>query len=135
MFRKGKRPKIEGDFIDIEAGMVGDLKFSTPVNLKINGKFEGRLETKGVLIIGEKADINAKIIKGENIQVAGKVKGDIISSRRLDIFAPAKVIGNIKAPILVINEGVVLKGHCEVPIENQISKHKETHKSKRKKKK
>ena len=132
MFKRKNRLNREGDFIDIEAGMTGDLRFTTPVNLKINGKFEGRLETKGVLIIGEKADVNAKTIKGEDIQVAGKVKGDIISSKRLDIVVPAKITGNIKAPILVINEGVMLKGHCQVPIEDEKSETKKPSKKKKK---
>jgi len=132
MFKKKDELKTEGKFIDIEAGMEGNLKFSTPVNLKINGKFEGMLETKGVLIIGEKADVKAKIIKGESIQVAGKVKGDIVSSKRLEISSSASVTGNIKAAVLVISEGALLKGHCQVPIEDEISKHKGNPKSKKK---
>ena len=132
MFKKKDGLKTEGNFIDIEAGMEGNIKFSTPVNLKINGKFEGALETKGVLIIGEKADIKAKIIKGESIQVAGKVKGDIVSSKRLELSPSASVTGNIKAAVLVISEGALLKGHCQVPIEDETSKHKETQKSKKK---
>jgi len=134
MFKRKDRLNREGNFIDIEAGMAGDLKFTTPVNLKISGKFDGKLETKGVLIIGEKADIKAKIIKGESIQVAGKVKGDIVSSKRLELFASAIVIGNIKAAVLIINEGASLKGHCQAPIEEEISKHKESPKSKKKRK-
>lgn len=134
MFKRKDRLNREGNFIDIEAGMAGDLKFSTPVNLKLNGKFDGKLETKGVLIIGEKADIKAKIIKGESIQVAGKVKGDIVSSKRLELFASAIVIGNIKAAVLIINEGASLKGHCQVPVEEEISKHKGSPKSKKKRK-
>jgi len=134
MFKKKDRPNREGNFIDIEAGMTGDLKFTTPVNLKINGKFDGRLETEGVLIIGEKADVKVKIIKGEDIQIAGKVKGDIVSSKRLELFASAIVTGNVKAAILIINEGASLNGHCQAPIEEEISKHKEGLKSKKKRK-
>ena len=134
MFKKKNGLEAEGNFIDIEAGMEGDVKFITPVNLKINGKFDGKLKTKGILIIGEKADVNAKIIEGEDIKVAGKVKGDIISSKRLELSSSALVTGNIKAAILIINEGASLKGHCQVPTEEEISKHKESPKSKKKRK-
>ena len=134
MFKKKNGLEAEGNFIDIEAGMEGDVKFITPVNLKINGKFDGKLKTKGILIIGEKADVNAKIIEGEDIKVAGKVKGDIISSKRLELSSSASVTGNIKAAILIINEGASLKGHCQVPTEEKISKHKESPKSKKKRK-
>lgn len=129
MFKKKNKPKRE--LIDIEAGMEGDVKFSTPVNLKISGKFEGRLETKGDLSIGEKADVKAKIIKGENIKVAGKVSGDIVSSKYLELSAPAKVTGNIKAPILVIHQGAVLKGRCQVPAEDKKTPPKKSSKKKK----
>ena len=130
MFKK-KKPKKEGKIINIESGMEGDLKFSTPVNLRINSRFEGTLETKGTLVIGEKADIKTKSIKGEDIAVSGKVEGDILSSERLELFASAKVIGNIKAPILVISEGAILKGNCQVPIEDEKSHAKESPKKKK----
>lgn len=121
MFKKNNKPKIEGKFIDIEAGMEGNLKFSSPVNLRISGTFEGELETKGVLIIGEKADVKAKIIKGEDIKIAGKVRGDIVSSKRLELSASAEVIGNIQALILVVNKDAMLKGNCQMPIEDEKS--------------
>lgn len=121
MFKKVNTPKPDAKVIDIEAGVEGNLKFSTPVNLRISGMFEGELDIRGNLAIGEKADVKAKIIKGENITIAGKVRGDIVSSRRLELFATAKVIGNIKVPLLIISEGAMLKGRCEMPIDGETS--------------
>jgi len=117
MFKKNDQPKTD-ELINIEAGMEGSLKFNSPINLRISGKFEGELETKGVLIIGEKADVKAKTIKGDNITIEGKVKGDIISSKRLELSATARVIGNVEAPILVVQEGAMLKGDCSMPVED-----------------
>lgn len=123
MFKKNDKPITEGEIINIDAGVEGNVKFSGPINLRLNGKFEGELETKGVLIIGEKADVKAKTIKGDTITIAGRVKGDIISSKRLELSATARVIGNIEAPILVIQEGAMLKGGCQMPVED--AEHKE----------
>ena len=118
MFKKNDKPKTD-EVINIEAGMEGSLKFNSPINLRISGRFEGELETKGVLIIGEKADVKAKTIKGDSITIAGKVKGDVICSKRLELSASAKVIGNIEAPLLVIQEGAMLKGDCQMPVEEE----------------
>jgi len=131
MFKKNNNLKTKEKVIDIEAGMEGNIKFSSPVNLRISGKFEGELETKGNLVIGEKADVKAKIIKGEDIKIAGKVIGDIVSTKRLELSALAKVIGNIKAPILVVDEGATLKGNCQVPIEDKKSAPRESSKKKK----
>jgi cytoskeletal protein CcmA (bactofilin family) len=123
---KDDSQETEEKTIDIEAGMEGNIKFSSPVNLKISGRFEGELDTKGVLIIGEKADVHATVIKGENITIAGKVRGDIVSSKRLELSSSAKVIGNIKTPLLIVNQGALLKGDCQMPVEEEKSEIKES---------
>ncbi len=120
MFKKKFESRSKEDkFVDIKAGVEGNVKFSSPVNLRISGKFKGNLETMGILIIGEKAEVESKAIKGEDITIAGKVKGNIVSSIRLELSATAKVTGNIKAPILIVNEGATLKGKCQVPAEDE----------------
>ncbi len=120
--RKNKLKTQEGvkeKVLDIEAKMEGNLKFNTPTNLRINGSFVGELETKGTLIIGEKADVKAKVIKGENIIIAGKINSNIVSTKCLELSSSAKVTGNIKAPILVVKQGAMLKGHCRVSVEEE----------------
>jgi len=135
MFKKKKEQLRMEKFIDIEAGMEGDIKFNSPIDLKLNGKFTGKLETMGNLFIGEKGNIKAKIIKGENIVIAGKVEGCVVSTKCIELFGTAKMTGDIKSPILVVNEGAMLKGYCQVPIEHQIIKSKESAKSRKRKKK
>jgi len=131
MFKKKDKLNIKEKIIDIETGLEGNIKFNGPVNLRISGKFEGELESRGVLIISEKADVKAKIIKGEEIRISGRVTGDIVSTKRLELSAPAKVIGNIKAPILVINEGAILKGECQMPLKDEEIEPKESSKKKK----
>src|SRR3990167_61771 len=103
MFKKEDKSTVEGKIIDIETGIQGNVKFNGPINLRISGSFEGELETKGTLIICENANVKAGI-KGENINIQGKVKGDIICNR-LEISRTAKLIGNIETASLVIGEG------------------------------
>jgi len=124
------RRKREGRIINIEATMKGNLVFNNPVNLKISGKFEGELETKGILIIGEQAEVKTKIIKGEDIKILGKVKGDIIASSRLELSPPGLVIGNIQAPILIVKEGAALKGHCDISAVEEKESKKDSEKKK-----
>jgi cytoskeletal protein CcmA (bactofilin family) len=114
MLNKNHKPKMNEQIINIETDMKGNLTFKDSVSLKISGKFEGELEAKGVLIIGESADVKVTMIKGENVTVLGKIKGNIVCSARLEICPPAQVIGDIRAAVLVIKEGAMLKGRCHV---------------------
>lgn len=89
----------------------GKLAFEGAV--RIDGRFSGEIISDGTLIIGETAQIKATIEVAEVI-VCGSVKGDILASTRLELRAPAKLIGNVSSPSLFIEEGVVFEGQCRM---------------------
>ncbi len=99
--------------LDVDASMQGNMIFKDPVNLRINGTFEGALDVKGNLVIGENAVVKANI-KGDAITVAGSVYGDILATKSISIVPPARVIGNVKAPILSIVEGAIFEGQSRM---------------------
>ncbi len=111
----GKRDKKhEGErVLDVDASMQGSLSFKDPVNLHINGRFEGILNTKGNLMIGEHASVNADIT-GESIIVAGRVNGNISAAKELKLIAPACVVGDVTTPLLSISEGAIFDGNCKM---------------------
>ena len=113
--RKSKSADIEQKAIHIEAGMKGKISFTEPVNLCIDGRFEGELASKGMLAIGEKAKVKAKI-NGEAIIIAGEVNGDIEAGKQLELMPTSRVIGNVKTPVLNIRAGALLKGNCDMPV-------------------
>lgn len=112
MRRKGQEEATE-KILDVDATMQGTLTFLDPVNLRINGSFEGTLDTKGNLTIGENAVVKAHI-KGENIVIAGRVFGDIVAEKELKLMPPGRVTGNIITPRLSIADGAVLEGECHM---------------------
>jgi len=103
----------ENKAIEISAQMQGSLSFNDPVNLKINGEFKGSLQTKGTLTVGVKASVEANVI-GDNIVVAGKVRGDINASKMLVLMPTAILTGNISTPKLNIVEGAIFQGNCQM---------------------
>lgn len=113
IMRREKGKPVEEKILDVDASMQGTLSFRDPVNLKINGKFEGTLDTRGSLTIGENATVQASI-KGESITIAGKVTGNIMAQEILRILATGEVIGDIKTPVLEMREGAILQGNCQM---------------------
>lgn len=113
------RKKEDEKFLDVNAAMRGSLVFSDPVNLRINGKFEGNLSTKGNLIIGEDADVKADII-GEDVTIAGTVKGTIKATISLKFTSTANVTGDVDAFRISIEEGAVFNGKCNM-LEGKVS--------------
>lgn len=100
-------------WLEVDASMTGTLAFKDPVNLQINGQFEGSLDTKGNLTIGENALVKATI-QGEAITVGGSVTGTIIATGRVELLPSARVTGKIASPRLIVHDGAILQGSLEM---------------------
>lgn len=107
----------EEKIMDVDAAMSGSLTFRDPVNLRINGKFEGTLETKGNLVIGPQAVVNAQII-GDEIVVAGRLKGEILAKKKLTLLDSAVAEIKVRTAKLTVHEGAIFEGVCHMLGEN-----------------
>lgn len=107
------KKKLDEKVLDVDASMQGTLSFKDPVNLRINGRFEGNLETRGNLTIGQTAIVLADIV-GDNIVIGGRVKGQITARERLTLLPSAIVEGNVFPAKLNITEGAILEGSCRM---------------------
>jgi len=112
IMKRDKKQETE-KVLDVNASMQGTLIFKDSVNLRINGRFEGVLNTKGSLMIGEQAIVDADIT-GESIIIAGNVTGNITALKDLKLIAPAKVAGDIRTPLLSVAEGAMFDGNSKM---------------------
>jgi cytoskeletal protein CcmA (bactofilin family) len=97
--------------ISENVSLTGTLAFEKC--LRIDGTFQGELESDGKLIVGPKGFVKANL----NLQaafIAGKVEGDITVKERLILRGRAEVRGNITAPLLSVDEGVSIIGQVYV---------------------
>jgi cytoskeletal protein CcmA (bactofilin family) len=96
------------------ATFVGELKCDGGV--RIDGVFQGALETMGNVIVGETAKVLADLV-GRNISISGAVKGNITASGRLEILSTGLVWGDIQVASFLIDEGGVFSGKSQMPAE------------------
>ena len=87
--RHHEESSTEERWLEVDAAMTGTLTFKDPVNLRINGHFEGTLEAKGQLSIGPKAQVHATI-RGESLTIGGAVQGEMIASSRIELLSSAQ---------------------------------------------
>jgi cytoskeletal protein CcmA (bactofilin family) len=76
---------------------------------RIDGHFKGEISADGNLIISNQGLVEANV-HASSIMISGEVHGNITADQRVDIHAPAKVFGDIQAPSVVIDEGVIFEG-------------------------
>lgn len=111
--RRENKEVPEEKVIEINAQMEGSLIFADPVNLMINGRYTGKLDTRGTLTIGPTAQVEANIV-GENVILAGRVKGNVVAKKMLVLMPSAVLYGDISTPKLNIVEGAVFQGRCHM---------------------
>ena|SRR5689334_16098208 len=94
----------------------GQLSFHGPA--RIDGSVDGEIQCQGTLTIGEGAEIRAKI-SGQVVIIRGKVEGNVTAKEKVELAAPAKLIGNVDTPRLIVAEGVVFDGNCAMGVAKQ----------------
>ena len=103
-------------FLDEGSEIEGKYTFSGVALL--NGKFKGEIVSTDTLIIGEKGVVNATIRVGAVI-ISGEVVGGLLATERVEMKS-ARVFGDVEAPVVVIEEGVLFEGHCRMTKERPV---------------
>src|SRR3989441_10811837 len=116
MWKRNKHSgKLKGSdltaFIDEGSEIEGKYTFNGTVML--NGKFSGEIVSSDSLIIGEKGVVNATVRAGI-VLINGEVVGNVYASERVELRGTARVYGDVEAPVIVVEEGVIFEGHCKM---------------------
>jgi len=110
-WRKSKEPSRSSSdltaFIDEGSEIEGKYTFKGTVML--NGKFSGEINSSDSLIIGEKGVVNATVRAGV-VLINGEVIGNVFATERVELRGTARVYGDVEAPVIVVDEGVLFEG-------------------------
>jgi len=87
--------------------------------LRIDGDFEGNISTNGRVLVGRNGRARC-LINADTVVIGGVVQGDISASTRVVLLSTCIVIGNIKAPQLIVEDGVILHGQCTVSEDTNV---------------
>jgi cytoskeletal protein CcmA (bactofilin family) len=113
-WRKGKQASRSSDltaFIDEGSEIEGKYTFQGTVMM--NGKFSGEINSSDSLIIGEKGVVSATVRAGV-VLINGEVIGNVFATERVELRGTARVYGDVEAPVIVVEEGVLFEGHCRM---------------------
>lgn len=94
-------------FLGAGTNYSGKLNFQGAV--RIDGSFNGEVESEGTLVIGKEAQVEGQIKVGQLI-LSGRLRGEVQATSKVVLHKTADLQGNLKTPTLVIEEGAVLEG-------------------------
>ena len=112
--KKEKKANSITTFLGSGTSIEGTIEFQDTIRL--DGNVKGKIcSNNGTVIIGEKAVINAEIIVDVAI-IMGEVNGTIDARERIEVHPPGRVVGDIQAPAVLIQSGVVFNGNCSMKV-------------------
>lgn len=103
-------PCIIGSQITIQGNLSG------AEDLVVEGRIEGTIKLSNHLTV-EAAGVVEADLEVEDLTVHGTVQGDIHASRSITITTGARVVGNIRAPRIIIEDGARFRGRVEMDVD------------------
>ena len=105
----------------ISAGTVIKGEIVSPNDIRIDGLFEGKVISKSRVVIGESANVKGDIIC-ENIDLWGKVEGNLYVKDTLALKEGSNINGNLHIRRLLVELGATFNGTCKTITEAEFDK-------------
>jgi cytoskeletal protein CcmA (bactofilin family) len=126
--RKNKARKMRGGlgaFLDEDSEIEG--RYTCSGTVMLDAKLRGEITAQDTLIIGDRGVVEATV-RARTLVVHGQVIGDITASERVELKGTARIIGDVEAPVVVMEAGAVLDGQlrmtkeqpAEAPLANVV---------------
>ena len=120
MFRRKDEAAAEGaERVDsvLGAGLAFTGMLSGAGGVRIEGAYEGEIDLRGLVVVGEQGRLTCKRLRAATVIVAGSVRGDI-TTQRLEITRTGRVWGDVVTAAFSTEEGAFLKG--QITMEEKV---------------
>jgi cytoskeletal protein CcmA (bactofilin family) len=111
---KQEKDRSMGNTI-IGSSIVIDGEISGDEQLTVLGTVKGKIAVGQNLIVEPGATVEANI-ETNALTVSGRITGNVVARERVELRADAKMIGDVKAPRIVIADGASFKGNVDMDV-------------------
>ena len=94
-------------------------KLSSDEEVIIEGKVEGTIKTKNLVIVGKTGLVNADVDAREII-IKGRLNGNVKVSHKVEIVPEGVLNGNIISKKVILAEGSIFKGNIDMDLDDPI---------------
>jgi cytoskeletal protein CcmA (bactofilin family) len=99
----------------IGSTIVIDGEVSGDEDLVIEGTVKGKVTLRQGLYVEGSGVIEADI-ETARVEVSGQVTGNIAASEKVELKADCRVVGDIRAPRILIADGAVFRGNVDMDV-------------------
>ena len=99
----------------IGSSIVIDGEISGEEDLVVQGTVKGKIALKESLIVEGSGVVEADI-DTQNVEIAGRVTGNINASEKVELKTDCRVVGDIRSPRILIADGASFKGSVDMDV-------------------
>jgi cytoskeletal protein CcmA (bactofilin family) len=99
----------------IGSSIVIDGEISGEEAITILGTVKGKVAVAQGVVVEAGATVEADI-EGQTVTVSGKVTGNVTAREKLELRPESKMVGNAKAPRIVVADGATFKGNVDMDV-------------------
>ncbi|KKK49337.1 hypothetical protein LCGC14_3136070 [marine sediment metagenome] len=107
----GTDPNNNQNRISHGTKIVGDI--TSTGSFRIDGDFEGTIQSSGKVVIGESGVVKGTLTSAE-VEIEGKIKGKLVVSELLSLRATARVDGEVSTSKLAVEPGATFNATCDM---------------------
>lgn len=119
-----KKPNYEKtDTVISKDTIIETTKLKSETSVQVNGKIIGDVEVKASLVIGQTGKVEGNI-RTTFLLVSGMIDGNVDVVEQVQLTKNGVINGNIVCKSIVIDEGAVINGNCQMTGKNSSSEMK-----------
>lgn len=99
----------------IGSSIIIDGEISGDEDLVIQGTVKGKISLKESLYVEASGVVEADI-EVQNVEIAGRVTGNIAATDKVELKADCRVVGDVRAPRILIADGASFKGNVDMDV-------------------
>jgi cytoskeletal protein CcmA (bactofilin family) len=88
-------------------------------SVRIDGSLKGKLICKNTLTVGINGVIEGEV-QAKNAIIGGKIEGKVKVEEKLVLEAKSRLVGELKANKLIIDEGAVFEGTSSMGVQAEV---------------
>jgi cytoskeletal protein CcmA (bactofilin family) len=93
--------------------LKGEIRVEGTV--RIDGRLQGEVHTKGQVIVGEDGLVTGTIHAGTLI-CSGRIKATVTATERVQLLQSGILIGEVHCPVFSMEEGAKFQGLCDMHV-------------------
>jgi cytoskeletal protein CcmA (bactofilin family) len=99
----------------IGSSIVVDGEIAGEEPLIILGTVKGKIAAGSGVVVESGATVEADV-EGQAVTVSGKLTGNVTVRDKLELRPESRMVGNVKAPRIVVADGATFKGNVDMDV-------------------